>query len=89
MRDPSHSTSARYAENDVKSAVDYVARVRVSPCRWKLYQILWERLPLADDHQRTCQRRTANSAAKTVAPSISRAMTQPWKKLIGSLRRAT
>ena len=39
-------------------------------------------------HQkRSCQRRTANTAAKTVAASISRAMTQPWKKLIRSLRR--
>ena len=39
-------------------------------------------------HQtRACQRRTTNTADKTAAASISRAMMQPWKKLIGSLRR--
>jgi hypothetical protein len=41
-------------------------------------------------HQkRSCQRRTVNTAANTVAASISRAMTQPWKKLIGASVVAT
>ena len=60
-------------------------------CRRKLpsIQLLLEPLPLADIKKEACQRRTANTAARTVAASISRAMTQPCDGSSGASVAAT
>ena len=54
-----------------------------------IHSIFVGAVALSRHQKRSCQRRTANTAAKTVAASISRAMTQPWKKLIRSSIAAT